>query len=242
MKRAFIPLLLFTLMHASLAQLSGPLSGTLGPGTYHVIDTISVESTDTLQLMPGTTFTFDGGYPFQIYGTLLAEGTESDSIIFTTEQSDMNRWRGLRFEGAGSSGSRLGYCLIERGYAIGASQGYRGGGICCWNYSSPTFTNCTIRDNWASDGGGVSCYYSSSPEFMDCTISANLGGEVGGGVRCYESSPTFRGVHYQWQLGSVWWWGAFLGFFADLHQLHHKWQLCNVRRRGVMPLFFADLH
>ncbi|MBM3324898.1 MAG: hypothetical protein FJY66_04450, partial [Calditrichaeota bacterium] len=91
-------LILLAMAQLGLAQLSGPLSGTLGPGTFHVVDTISVEAGDSLTLLPGTTFTFDGPFPFRIYGTLLAEGTETDSIIFTTDTSaNPDRWRGLRF-------------------------------------------------------------------------------------------------------------------------------------------------
>jgi hypothetical protein len=114
MRCKFISLLLFTLTHASLAQLSGPLSGILGPGTYHVGDTISVESSDTLILMHGTTFVFDSIYPFQVYGTLLAEGIRSDSIVFTTDTvANPGRWRGLQFMDSMSSGSQLAYCVIE---------------------------------------------------------------------------------------------------------------------------------
>ncbi|MBU1707889.1 hypothetical protein KKB28_08270, partial [bacterium] len=118
--------LLLTLAQASFAQLSGPLSGTLGPGDLNVVGNIWIDSGDSLRLMPGTTFHFDGYYSFGIYGTLLAEGTETDSIVFTTDTTaNPNRWPGLRFDGSNASGSRLGYCLIEYGLA------YFGGGVHC---------------------------------------------------------------------------------------------------------------
>ncbi|MFH1011261.1 MAG: hypothetical protein V1784_08505, partial [bacterium] len=136
---ALISLLSF--VAPSFGQLSGPLSGTLGPGIYHVVGEISINSGDSLRLLPGTTFIFDGSYRFRIYGQLLAEGTESDSIVFTTYQSGSNRWKGLRFDGSNSSGSRLAYCLIEKGRAYGPSGlDWQGGGIFCY-YASPTFTN-----------------------------------------------------------------------------------------------------
>jgi len=177
--------LLLSFAQASLAQLSGPLSGTLGPGTFHVVDTIWVNSGDSLRLLPPTTFTFDGPYPFKIWGTLLAEGTVRDSVVFITEQSDTNRWRGLRFLSSSSSGSRLAYCLIEKGYATGDWLDCHGGGAYCYS-SSPRFTNCTITGNRAYFGGGVYCY-SSSPSFENCTISGNSGGGAG----CGNGSPTF---------------------------------------------------
>ncbi len=194
--------------------LSGRLRGTLWPGEYHVVyDGISIWPSDMLRIMPGTTLIFDGPYPFYIYGTLLAEGT-SDSIIFTTNQSGTNRWQGLRFYD-GSSGSRLEFCQIEKGYAIGPGYEYYGGGIFCHN-SSLTLTNCTIRDNYAGSGGGVYCegslvsftnctisgnttlgsgagvyLYEASPTFMNCSISANSTGDEGGGLYSHAACPTF---------------------------------------------------
>ncbi len=195
--------------------LSGWLSGTLGPGEYHVVDDIFVDEDSTLTLMPGTTFHFDSAYVFSIYGTLLAVGTETDSIIFTTDTTaNPDRWRRLFFDFASSSGSQLAYCLIENAFATGG-WGSNGGGVYC-NYSSPTFAHCVIRNNEANFGGGVSCYNSSasftnctitgnttgndgggmlfnasSSTLSDCIISDNTSGDDGGGVHCYNSSPDF---------------------------------------------------
>lgn len=196
MKQLCTALLLLGLARASFGQLSGPLSGTLGPGEFHVVDTIYVNSTDSLQLMPATTFNFDGPYPFKIYGILLAQGTESDSITFTTDTTaNPDRWRGLRFSGSGSSGSRLGYCLIENGLATEAWPNNCGGGVYCYN-SSPTFTHCTISDNSAGeDGGGVYCGGSSLATFDNCTIDGNSADHFGGGGCCWQCSPTFTHCH-----------------------------------------------
>ena len=189
MKQVCKAFFLFSLVQASLAQLSGPLSGTLGPGVFHVIDTISVEAGDSLTLLPGTIFNFDGPYPFYIYGPLLAEGTESDSVIFTTDTlTNPDRWRGLRFLDSNSSGSRLAYCLIKRSCTTGGSPDSYGGGVRCDN-SSPTFMHCTISSNAAGGGGGVACD-SSSPRFENCRISGNSA-SGGGGVACSFSAPIF---------------------------------------------------
>ena len=190
--------LLLVFAQTSFSQLSGPLSGTLGPGEFHIVDTISVEQSDTLTLMPGTTFNFDGPYPFHIYGTLLAEGTESDSIVFTTDTlANPERWRGLRFVDSTSSGSVLSYCLIENGYASGESPYDCGGGIYC-NQSSLIFSDCEISHNLAFlHGAGVYCQGNScSPSFINCTINGNRkhGYEPhsgGGGIYCWSASPSF---------------------------------------------------
>jgi len=171
------------------SQLSGPLWGTLNADYYCVVGDIWVNSGDLLTLQPGTTFRFDGPYSFKIYGTLSAIGTASNSIVFTTEQTGENRWRGLRFEGWGSSGSALDYCLIEKGYARGEWPNDCGGGVYCDN-SSPSFTSCTLSGNSAHYGGGVYCD-NSSPTLFNCALSDNSASSHGGGAFCDNySSPT----------------------------------------------------
>ncbi len=188
MRRTLVILFIFAFAQASYGQLFGPLSGTLGPGEYQVVGTISINSGDSLRLMPGTILNFDGPYAFYIYGTLLAEGTGSDSIVFTTDVlTNPNRWRGLRFYGSGSSGSQLAFCIIE--YA-NRQNGY-GGGVYCYDYSSPTFMFCSINDNQASHGGGVSCKQYSSPTFVNCIFTDNSASSDGGGVACWTNSSPF---------------------------------------------------
>ena len=64
-------------------KLSGVLlAGTYSLAEYQIIGDITITSGDTVILEAGTEFLFDGQYNFNIYGTLKAIGTESDSIIF----------------------------------------------------------------------------------------------------------------------------------------------------------------
>ncbi|MFH1010709.1 MAG: right-handed parallel beta-helix repeat-containing protein [bacterium] len=180
--------ILLAFARESLAQLSGPLSGTLGPAMFHVVDTISVESGDSLTLLPGTTFQFDGPYPFNISGTLFAEGTETDSIIFSTDIVDnRRRWQGLRFYDSGGSRSALAFCVIQNAVRFTPS----GGGVDCYE-SSPSFSNCIIRGNESRCGGGVYCWSTSSPIFRECTFVGNSTSQFGGGAYCASnSSPHF---------------------------------------------------
>ncbi|MBU1707685.1 right-handed parallel beta-helix repeat-containing protein, partial [bacterium] len=208
MKQLCTYLLLIALAQGGFAQLSGPLSGTLGPGEFHVVDTIYINEGDSLRLMPGTTFLFNW-FPFNIYGTLLAEGTETDSIIFTATVDSLPRraWGGLLFYPSSGSGSRLSYCLIE------LAHNWDGGGIRCMQ-SSPTFEHCTIRENWAyGDGGGVFCTDSSTPTFLNCDIRDNSAfGEwfwgFGGGISCDQSTLTLIGCRIcdngaSWSSGGI---------------------------------------
>ncbi|MBU1637400.1 hypothetical protein KKC97_07015, partial [bacterium] len=151
--------------------LCGSISGTLDPGTYHVTCPISVEAGDTLVIQPGTTFDFLGPYPFEIRGTLLAQGTETDSICFTTDTlSNPDRWRGLRFYGESSSGSLLDYNVIEFGNAVGSWPNFEsfGGGVYC-DGASPVLNNCLIRSNESGHGGGVYTREGATPQFIACT-------------------------------------------------------------------------
>ncbi|MBU1706958.1 T9SS type A sorting domain-containing protein [bacterium] len=199
-------ILLLILAPTCLAQLSGPLSGTLGPGEFQVVDTIYVNEVDSLSILPGTTFDFDGPYPFIIYGTLLAEGVEGDSIIFTTDTlANPDRWRGLRFLDSTSSGSRLSCCIIESGLSIGGwpEDPYGRGGAVYITGPSPTFNYCIFRNSGATYGGGVYCYAYSSPIFTNCIIENNWAARAGGGLYIRGSSGSFSDCIIRNNLSSV---------------------------------------
>ncbi|MFH1011183.1 MAG: right-handed parallel beta-helix repeat-containing protein [bacterium] len=165
-------------------RISGRLSGSLGPGVFRITGDISIDTSDTLRLMLGTTFFFARPSLFTIRGTLVAEGTASDSILFTTNiHRSRPRWSGLRFMGEHSSGSRLDYCIIEN-----ASS--RTGGIYC-RASSPTFDRCAIRWNSSRWGGGVLCSV-ASPTFISCLFSDNQAKYGGGAIYGRLSAVTFQ--------------------------------------------------
>jgi len=66
-----------------------------------------------------------------------------------------------------------------------------GGGILCYNNSSPGITNCKIMSNSAEmNGGAVYCRYGSSPVISGCTILNNSAEVDGGAIYCRDySSP-----------------------------------------------------
>jgi len=168
--------------------LSGSLSGTLDPGTYRIAATITVNAGTTLRLLPGTTFLFGGPYPFEIYGTLVAEGIEGDSIVFTSDGPLPEPWRGVRFLSSSSAGS-FSYCIFEYGYAAGGDSGDHGGAVYC-DRASLSFDHCSFRYNTATAlGGAVYCESASIP-FLNCTFQEN-GAYGGGAVHCGNSSPSF---------------------------------------------------
>lgn len=189
MNRLLVSLLvllsLAALAHADttwVADSSASGTWTSAHSPYMIQRSVSVRASDTLSIGPGVTVYFTGPYRLNVLGLLLALGTVSDSIRFTTDTlANTARWRGLRFLSARDS-CRMEYCLIEYGYGTTPGDDRFGGGIECQT-CRPTFSHCTVRYCTALlDGGGVYCRDSSAPRLFDCEISHCLSrqGEGGG--------------------------------------------------------------
>lgn len=141
MKKANIACILILLCCSlSNAQdISGPLSGTLGPGTYYVVGDISVQNGDSLLIAAGTTLLMTGEHAFSVFGHLHAAGTETDSVIFNVN-TGVSYWDGIHFHNPTSSSSILEYCLVRKSNNRGISL----------VMSSPTISHSRIQDNLAS--------------------------------------------------------------------------------------------
>jgi parallel beta-helix repeat protein len=121
-------------------DISGPLSGEIGPGTYNVTGSISVLYGASLIIHPGTIFNFTGDFDFDIMGYIHANGNEIDSIIFRQESGD--NWNGIDFISIAADS-----CIIEYSRVSGSN----GVGFYI-NGSSPTISHCLISDNVAGEG------------------------------------------------------------------------------------------
>lgn len=201
-----------TLCSLTNAQLSGPLSGVIEAGTYTIEGEISVEAGDSLVIEPGTEFNFQGHYKFIVNGWLFAEGTEADSITFTATDTSEG-WDGIRYQNA-PDGSRLRYCVLQHGHAIGIWPEYRGGAIICYN-SNPVIENCTISDNTVEGyGGGIFCHY-SSPTIANCAISDNTADYYGGGISCHYSSPTITNCTISGNIAAIYGGGIYCQYSSN---------------------------
>ena len=197
MSKIFMGLWLLTFMAAlaSAQDISGPLSGTLGPGTYTVVGNCWINTGDSLRIMPGTALRHSGPYEWAINGRLLASGTAMDSIKFVRQAPDtIYDWRGLRFNSSSASGSLLEYCMIEH---CNNSTRY-GGGIYC-SGATITLRHSTISWNKANLGGGI--YAASSAIIIeDCLVSHNSSVELatasgnGGGLFLLSSNNAY--IHH----------------------------------------------
>jgi len=154
---------------------------------YNVIGEIRVPPESTLVIEPGIVVNFQGHYKFIVdsLAALLAVGTETDSIYFTTEDTATG-WHGLRFLYADNN-SQITFSRLEYGKATREWPDNHGGAIYCY-YSSPTIRNSIINSNLAnSDGGGIYCHHSSAT-ISDNTISDNSASDHGGGIYCFGCS------------------------------------------------------
>ncbi len=95
--------------------------------------------------------------------------------------------RGFYFESGEGPDSVVKGFTIRNGFHSG------GGGIYCWNNSSPTITGNVITGNSGNQPGGGICIYGSSPTIVGNTISDNTLNWDGGGIFCSESHSLISG-------------------------------------------------
>lgn len=184
----------------SAQNISGQLSGTLGPGTYIVVGNCYVNAGDTLNIRPGTELRHTGFFVWTINGILQASGTEASPIRFIPDQPiQSHRWRGIRFPSASSSGSVLDHCVI----ADCDSSDRPGGGVFC-DHADITLSNSVVTNCFSGDGGGVYATYSNIV-IENCEISDNSAFTFrtgshqgtngnGGGIYFYHcAAPVIRG-------------------------------------------------
>jgi len=139
----------------------GDVSGTWGAGgsPYQVQGDINIPLGETLTIDPGVEVVFYGHYAFGVQGQLLAEGAADHRILFTALDPDVG-WHGLRFDGSEPglrAESRLAYCVIEGGKALGPNPAdSQGGGIYCVDGADVTLSDSVIRENTSRmKGGGI---------------------------------------------------------------------------------------
>ena len=188
MNRLFT-IILFLITYSVFAQtnVTGNQSGTWNTSgsPYIVTGNITVPSGEILTVEPGVTINFQGHYQFKINGKLIAEGTESDSIIFTAENTNTG-WGGIRVNS--SQVSLFKYCKIEYGKTQGDYPNVHGGGVALFS-SNAVFEHCVFYHNQADtgeDGMGGAVYAlntTGATQFSYCRFIANHAFGEGGAVK-----------------------------------------------------------
>ena len=195
LKYSFLLIFLLILLSSYSIQatdVNGEVWGNwdLSGSPYIIVGVIRIPPESTLTIHEGCQVIFRGHYKFIVdsLATLQVLGSESDSVVFTTENISRG-WMGLRFWYA-SSQSRLTYCIIEYGKAEGDGFDEFGGGIFLY-HSSITVTHCSIRENTAYSGGGIYCYYSNAV-INNNSILNNNADRFGGGIKIRDCNPIVR--------------------------------------------------
>jgi hypothetical protein len=150
-----------------MLALSGYVSGTVGPGSFDVWDTLRVGEGARLQIVPGTRLYFRDAVPLIVRGRFDAIGGEQDSILFTLRSlGGYGAWGGIRFDYVADS-QRFEYCVLER-------AGWSGYGVVFSWYTCLTMTHCDVRHNTIGSNGPVLACTGGSLHLVECVFRGNL--------------------------------------------------------------------
>ena len=143
---------------------------------------------DTLLVYPGVyeeLINF-GGRNITVISLYYATG--DSSYIAETEINGNQEGCVVTFENMESPDAVLGGFTITEGMGSNYPD-YRGGGISCLYFSSPTLKDLYITSNWMGCSGGIYCEF-SDPLIENCRIFDNYYGysQFGGGITLYHSN------------------------------------------------------
>ena len=199
----------------SLAQTyiaGGNVSGIwdVAKSPYLITENIIIPNDSTLIIEPGVKVEFQGHYSINVQGRLLAIGTETDSILFTVNDTTgfslpdttLGGWYGIRFLDTpmNNDSSKLVYCRLEYGKAVAPLWHlYAGGAICILQFGKILISNCLIQNNFSGStskigeqaiAGGL--YFFKSDIIIKNTSFINNRSYGGGAIYFDESNPVFE--------------------------------------------------
>jgi predicted outer membrane repeat protein len=197
----------FVIANAQTHISPGDVYGTwsLVNSPYLIDGEVTIPNDSTLTIEAGVVVEFQGYYPLHVQGTLLAVGTETDTIVFgvndTTGFHDpdttLGGWNGIRFIDTPTDNdtSRIAYCKLQHGKAI-APFWYlnAGGGLCAINFDKVVVSNCLLINNIAGgpdttvpSGGAIHTAWSDIV-LIENTFSYNYAVGDGGAIQAHESN------------------------------------------------------
>jgi hypothetical protein len=182
----------------------GPVSGNwpLAGSPYQVQGEIAIPTGQLLVIDPGVLVEFQGHFKFNVQGSLIAEGTLSDSIRFTINDTsgfhNINipdgGWHGIRFGFGvpGTDSSRINYCSFTYGKAMGgAILDQSGGGVGVYEYGDLVISNSLFLMNSAQQSGGAVAMANASIILEDNLYLSNTAIN-GGAITTSNSSSVIR--------------------------------------------------
>jgi len=183
--------------HIYAGNVSGMWTTTGSP--YLIEGEISIISGQTLTIEPGVLVEFQDHYKLNVQGQLLAVGTVNDSILFTIDDTTGFRnllipdggWHGIRFgySNPGADTSRISYCRLEWGKAVGNVPDNSGGAIAVENYANLVISNSLITHSIAANTGGGIAISNSNIIVRGNTLYQNGAGFACGGIAIFSCDP-----------------------------------------------------
>jgi hypothetical protein len=168
-----------------------------GSGDFPTIQAAidGAQDDDVIELADGT-FTGPGNRDLDYSGkgiTIRSQSGNAETCVIGCQGSSGEPHRGLYFHSGENASAVLANVTITGGFA-GVPDGV-GGGVLCWNNSSPQLTGCVIRGNEAESGGGVESY-DSAPTLTECVFSDNHA-TSGGGMAAVAGGPILHACRFE---------------------------------------------
>ncbi|MBD3368238.1 MAG: hypothetical protein GF405_08730 [Candidatus Eisenbacteria bacterium] len=166
--------------------------------TVRVTADVLVEDGVTLEVAAGTRVEFLDHYELGVQGRLLAVGTVSEPVVFTTDEPWLFRadstaagcWAGIRFDWTPASNpeSLLEHCVLEYAKALGEEPW--GGALSTTGFSEVLVRNTVIRRSIAERGGAAFFSHQSAPVLVGCLFEENAAFSYGSAVYSHYAYPT----------------------------------------------------
>ncbi len=181
-------------------EVGGPIisdtTWTLANSPHIVVANVEVWQGVTLTIEPGVVVKFQAGKLLQVAGTLIARGTASQTIVFTSAKPSPapGDWGNIYFTdssmdatfdmgGNYASGSVLQYCVVENAGKNAQSAIHA-------PTAAPFIDHCTVRNNTVR-GITVTGTTSAPARITNNTVSGNLASQqAGGGIHAKYSTVT----------------------------------------------------
>ncbi len=172
----------------------------------NVVGDVTVENGVPLTIDPGVLVEFHDYYRLSVPGRLLALGTPTERILFTTDEPNLftvdashtGCWNGIRFHDTPETNgtSILEYCILEYSKATqsGGSDSvypYGGGAVSLFPFSKLAIRKCIFQNNVAGNGGALFLYQNACPRIIGNLFTDNHALENASVAYCAYSYPEF---------------------------------------------------
>lgn len=186
------------IISAQTIYVSGNISvnTTWSADTVKITDNVIIDSSITLTINPGVYVEAQGFYTVDVKGSILAVGTETDSITFTVNDTTnfyitdtlLGGWHGIHFNSTNSinDSSKFVYCNFYFGKATynppSAPYDFDGGALYIFGYSKIDIRNCCFKNNFSVNNGGAIYCDNEEIVIINTSFINNTGLAHGGGI------------------------------------------------------------